>query len=86
MDEIERGRQAQELLNNPLLDEAMKRCREELMQAWENTPARDADAREWLWKLNQASIRFEGILKGYVDTGKIAKNALKEKEKFRLIR
>ena len=77
-DEIEHGREAEALLSNRMLKRALKDCREEIMSMWEQTPARDTDGREWLWKLHQASVRFENVLKGYVDTGKIAKANLKE--------
>ena len=77
-DEIEQGREAEELLSNRILKRALKDCRKEIMDMWEATPARDTDGREWLWKLHQASVRFENVLRGYIDTGKIAKANLKE--------
>ena len=72
------GEIAQSFLDDPLFRKAMDAARHDIMDAWEATPARDVDAREFLWKLQQASLRFEGILKGYVDTGKVAKANLKE--------
>ena len=77
-DEIEQGREAGELLSNRILKRALNDCRKEIMDMWEATPARDTDGREWLWKLHQASVRFENVLRGYIDTGKIAKANLKE--------
>lgn len=77
-DEETRGRNAQTLLDDPLLSKAMEASRREIIDAWEVAPSRDTDGREWLWKLYQASLRFEGILRGYIDSGRIAKANLKE--------
>ena len=77
-EQIEQGREAEELLSNRMLKRALNDCRKEILDMWEATPARDTDGREWLWKLHQASVRFENVLRGYIDTGKIAKANLKE--------
>lgn len=73
----QKGQNAQALLNDPLLQKALIAARAEIMSTWESAPSRDTDGREWLWMLHQASLRFEGILRGYIDTGKIAKANLK---------
>jgi hypothetical protein len=79
-EEVFRGENAKRLLNDKLFKEALETVRKEILQKWEETPARDSDAREWLWKLHQASLRFEGIFKGYIDSGKIASDSLRHKE------
>lgn len=71
--DIDRGVQAKDLLDNPLLAEALSEAKRQIVEMWENTPSRDSDGREWLWLLHQSALRFEGVLKGYIDTGKIAK-------------
>lgn len=88
-DQVERGRQARDLLDNHLLAKALKASKEEIIEMWESTPARDSEAREWLFKMYQASLRFEKVLLGYIDSGKIAQKDLKEKtlaEKIRLFK
>ena len=75
-----RGHRAAQLLEDKLFQEACEESRKQILLAWEQTPARDVEAREWLFKLHQASLRFEEIFKGYVDTGKIAADKLKHKE------
>ena len=74
----QRGTNAGNLLNNPLLQKALNASRETIMTAWQATPIRDQEGREYLWKLHQASLRFEEILVGYVQNGEIAKANLKE--------
>lgn len=76
-DEVIRGHKAAQVLENPLVIEAFEVTRKAILTAWESTPARDIEAREFLFKLYQASMRYEEIFKGYVDTGKIAADRIK---------
>jgi hypothetical protein len=78
-DDEKRGENAQNLLKDPLLRKALDAARQVILEAWQKTPVRDNDGREYLWKLHQASLRFEEILFGYVQNGEIAKHKLKEK-------
>ena len=86
MDEIElqyRGERAKQLLKDPLVKEALETCKQQILTAWEASPARDVEAREWLWKLYQASMRFEEVFKGFIDSGKIAEAELKHKQSMK---
>lgn len=75
-DEETRGRNAQALLDDPLLAKALNECRQAIVMEWEST--RESEGREYLWRLHRASMKFEEILRGYIDSGKIAKANLKE--------
>jgi hypothetical protein len=77
-DDEKRGQNAENLLKDALLAKALKVSRETILSAWEQTPIRDAEGREFLWKLHQASLRFEEILRGWIQNGEIAKANLKE--------
>ena len=79
-EQVFRGERAKQLLNDSLLKEALETIRREVLQKWEETPARDMEAREWLWKLHQATLRFEGVFKVMIDTGKIAADQLVYKQ------
>ena len=86
MDDTEiqyRGERAKQLLKDPLLKEAFEVCKKQILQTWENSPARDVEAREWLWKLYQASLRFEEVFKGFIDSGKMAEEQLKHKQSLK---
>lgn len=83
-EEAIRGERAKQLLSDPLLNEAFAHCKQEVLQAWERTPARDVEAREWLWKLYHATIKAEDMLKGYVDTGKLAEFNIKQSAKDKI--
>jgi hypothetical protein len=78
-EEVIRGHKASQVLENELVIEAFEECRKQIMLAWSQTPARDVEAREFIFKLHQASLRFEEIFKGYVDTGKVAADKIKQR-------
>lgn len=82
-DEQERGRQAQELMNSPLLAETLDAIEREVIEQWEKCPARDQEGKEALWQLFKTSKKFRAILLGYIDTGKLAAEQLKRFDKKR---
>jgi hypothetical protein len=61
---------------------AFELLRNEYRKAWENTGAKDADARERLWLAFQIAGKVESHLKSAVNNGKFAEKALAEIEKF----
>lgn len=76
--EQERGRQATELLEHPLMKEAFSTIRQEFTQAWQSSPARDQEGRERLWHLLKLTDRLEGFLTETVTTGKMASMQIEE--------
>ena len=74
-----RGHKAAQVLENSLVIEAFDEVRKQIIMAWEQTPARDVEAREFMFKLYQASLKFEEVFKGYVDTGKMAADQIRQK-------
>jgi hypothetical protein len=71
-DTAARAAGAQRLLADPLLKEAFQTIRDEAIRSWENTPARDTDAREIAWLTVKVLGRIEGVLQSAVDDGRIA--------------
>lgn len=67
-----RAARARQLLDDPLLQEAIASIKTEAMQAWENTAARDTEAREIAWLTVKVANRITAALEGMVDDGKIA--------------
>ena len=82
-DEIERGRQAEELLESPILKTALDAIEAEVVSQWEQCPARDAEGKEALWQLMKTSKKFRSVLMGYVNTGKLAADNLARFEEKR---
>jgi len=54
----------------------------EYIKAWENTTARDADARERLWQAVQIVGKVDSHLKAMVENGKLAEKELAEISRF----
>lgn len=82
-EEIERARRAQELLDNELLASALAAIETEVVEQWAACPARDKEGKEALWQLMKTSHKFRALLRGYVDTGKLATEQLRRFEEQR---
>ena len=78
-----RGVRAKELMDNPLLKDAVKTIKEAIIHKWSITDPSDTDQREYLWKLHEAATSFENVLFGYIQTGEIARKQLQETKTFR---
>lgn len=75
MDDTEiRARNAQQLLENPLLDEALTVLRGEAIDAWAGTKAAATEERERHWMMVKAADRLREYLKSAVDDGRFAAN------------
>lgn len=84
--EIDRAEHAQRLLSDQLLQDALAAIKAEVVKAWVDCPARDKDGKEALWQLAKTADKFEALLKGYVETGKLASANLKAFEEKRGLR
>lgn len=65
-----RARDAQQLLENPLLNEALAEIESEAITAWKGTKLDDTPARERLWMTVKAAQRVREVLQGAVDNGR----------------
>ena len=77
--EILRGRDAEQLLAHPLLQEAFELIEQEYTHEWQNSPARDQDGRERLWLMLRLLKRLKGQLEQVVSTGEMAKATLAQR-------
>lgn len=59
-DEIERGRLAREVLENPEFIRTMAQIHEEVLSKWQSET--DPKQREWLWLMSQARKQFQEVL------------------------
>ena len=71
-----RGREAQSLLDNPILSEALETMRKATIDQWKETDMRDKEGQLLLLQLAKVTDRFEGLLRGIVDTGKLAQRRI----------
>lgn len=86
MDEIEltrrqvKGDRARELLESDTLKEAFSALSEQYIAAWQQSAARDTDARERLWQAVNVVALVQDHLKKQVTNGRIAKADLERLE------
>ena len=69
----ERERKAQDLINDPLLNESFDVLREDLMNRWTHSGSTDLEARESIWLAIRLLERIHGHIKSIVETGHMAK-------------
>lgn len=77
--EIDRGRRAQELLENPLIAEFFDQAEREIWQQFKTSPLRDAEGREKLRLMQEWLTKFRMLLETHVTTGKLAMQANEER-------
>jgi hypothetical protein len=68
---IRRGERAKQLLQDPLLVEALDLIEKEIISQWEACPVRDSEGREFLWQYYKTAKKFRGILEGTVQSGSV---------------
>lgn len=72
--ELERGRQAAEVLDNPAFQDAMAQIQTEIVSRWQ--AEKDERQREWLWNLAQSSKRLQKLLTDTMQTGQLRAKSL----------
>ena len=77
--ETERARQAQELIEHPLFQEALETYRQRLTKEWADSPARDTEGRERLWLMQKTLDVVQRHLLELMETGKLASIQLEQK-------
>jgi hypothetical protein len=79
-EDVDRARQAQELLSHPLLTQALDAIEREVFDLWANAGALKADEKEALWQHIRACRNFRALLTGYIQTGDLARDNLRRLE------
>ena len=80
----ERGRQAQELLSHPLIQEAFIKLKGELLHQFNSTSLDDEKERLNVWQQSQILDKFQRNFESIVKTGNHAKISLLENAKNKL--
>lgn len=70
MDNEIRAKNAAQLLENPMLKEALDLIQSEAITAWMGTKLDDTQTRERLWMQVKAAQRVTEVLQGAVDNGR----------------
>ena len=67
-----RGEDAARVLESPAFQAAMALLKAEIVSEWSKCPVRDAEGQKLLLQLHKLANKFEGLLTGMVETGKLA--------------
>ena len=70
------GRHAADALDNPAIQAAIKGMRDEVILQWKTCPIRDSEGQLLLLQLAKLTDKFEGILLGFVQGGKLAQEKI----------
>ena len=76
---IYNGNRAKEVLENEAFQWALYEIKQEIKNAWEQSPARDSEGREKLWKMLSLANKLELLIKSMLETGKLAQLDLEHK-------
>jgi hypothetical protein len=77
-----RAQRASQILNDELVQEALKNIREVIIQNWQSVPLKDMELKEKFHMLYGMSIQFESGLQRFIEDGEVATFELREKKKF----
>lgn len=69
--DLNRAARARELLENPLLIEALAEIEKEVIETWTKTGAGQSEDRERLFLILKAKQKFVLMLESWVNTGKL---------------
>ena len=73
MSDEQREQKSNNLLNNPLFNEAFEVLRKDLMNRWESSGSTELEARESIWLAMRLLDRLHGHINSIVETGHMNK-------------
>lgn len=76
---IYNGNRAREVLENEAYQDAIESLKQEIVEQWKQSPARDEAGREKLWSLLKMADKLEATLRTTLETGKLAELELGHK-------
>lgn len=77
---MQRGERARQLLEEPMIRDALNLIEQEVIGQWSACPARDVEGREELWKLYKTAQKFRGVLQSIMESGKLSAHQLQSKK------
>ena len=73
---VQRATEAALVLDNPAYQEAMSQLKAVVIQQWKDCPVRDREGQLLLLQLAKLCDKFESLLNGMVETGKLAQHRI----------
>ena len=77
---LRRANQAKQVFEQPIVSETLDFMEREIMEQWTSTPVRDVEAREYLWRLAVTTRKFRDLLRGTMESGKLAADQIQRKQ------
>ena len=74
--QVQRGTEAAQVLDNGAFKEALQIMRDDAVKAWRDCPIRDTEGQQLLLQHAKLIDKFEGILRGVVESGKFAQRKI----------
>ena len=75
-EQVTRGFEASQVLDNPAYQSAMEALKAQIVDQWKACPVRDKEGQILLLQLAKLTEKFESILKGMVESGKFAQHKI----------
>lgn len=70
--EVMRGERARQILEDPLVVEAVTQIKSQLLEQWRLSPVKDTELRERLWAIYTGMHVFLEAFESHIATGKFA--------------
>lgn len=77
---LRRANQARQVFEQPIVKETLDFMEREIMEQWTGCPVRDVEAREALWRMAVTTRKFRELLRGTMESGKLAADAINRKK------
>lgn len=77
---LRRANQARQVFEQPIVRETLDFMEKEIMDAWTSCPVRDVEGREALWRMAVTTRKFRDLLRGTMESGKLAQDEIRRKE------
>ncbi len=74
--QVQRAREAAQVLDSPAYQEAMRQLKAQVVAQWKDCPVRDREGQLLLLQLAKLTDKFESLLSGMVETGKLAQHRI----------
>ena len=69
---VQRATDASRVLENEAYKEAMSALKKQVVESWKDCPVRDREGQMLLLQLAKLTDKFESILNGMIETGKLS--------------
>ena len=77
---LRKAKAVERIFNDPIVKETLDMMDAEIMAAWKQCPIRDLEAREALWRMAVTTGKFRDLLRGTMESGKLALDQIRRKE------